>query len=363
MKLLLVLLAAESVASAQSACTPEYLMTIRTPWVYAKKMAKDGISVRQQQLIALIQQAYPQPAGLEARAAAWPRISDDLEYGADPARRYAVSTSYFHYWCFNGKPTLSVETGTWIECYVNSLTGFMEAAGLELPGGKPVYFMPYQVGTLKGQPLYSIRKGGGDRHREALLLAPPGKFPLRPVSREEFVGILHEVVKNEVSQFHQYNRQLEESLQETLRQADKLSFQTPAEREKYKEDARESIRSGFRSREKTVRTYEASLRKIDSLLHRMPAEERHEQAVVDNPTGMLLQSRGQSTFEEQARNGRPLVTYDERQISRSLPPEAIRFLQVRLRYEDSADMIAKRRMIREWTAHIDVAGLQEMVGK
>lgn len=363
MKLLFALLAGGSIATAQPTCTPEQLLAIRTPWVYVKKEARDGIAARQQQLIRLIQQAYPQPAGLQARAAAWPGISDDLAYGTDPARRYAVSTSYFHYWCFNGKPTLSGETGTWIECYVNSLTGFMEEAGMELAGGKPVYFMPYQVGSLKGQPLYSIRKGDGRNYRQALLLAPEGKFPLRPVTREEYVHILHEQVKEHLLQFDQYNRELEESLKETLRQADKLSFKSETEREKYKEDARRSVRSGFLSREKTVRTYQSSLRKIDSMLYRMTPGARRQQAVVDSPAGMLLQSRGQASFEDQERNGRPLVAYDERLINRSLPPEAIRFLQLRIRYEDSPDMPAKTQFIREWTANVDMEGFRGMVGK
>ncbi|MFD1139953.1 hypothetical protein ACFQ4C_02500 [Larkinella insperata] len=360
-------------------CRPEDAQRIQTPWVRKPdalgamdpafpRKSLPVVFERQDKIIRLLQKAYPNPQGLEARAYRLIRNDPANEYQLMPAGsplRYSVTTYYLHYWCFRGKPERSHETGTWIECHVNSLWQFMDSVSEReylLANGQQIYYMPEVIGELKGYPVYSKQTGWNNQKHESILLVPGNRLPVRPVSREEFVRSLQRYIQNYLKENEETTHKLEAALKETLAFADQsTAFKTAAEREKYKEENRRSVENGRIKRDQSAQRFRDNFQRLDALLAAMSPQERAAQAVIADPYGMLTNRRGLGTFEEQAPKGRPLVTHDLKYGDPGLPRHAIQSIQLLMKYETSADMVAKREMIRQFRENIDLDGLKALL--
>ncbi|QIP12824.1 hypothetical protein G8759_09400 [Spirosoma aureum] len=361
-----------------SDCTPDYAQQVSTSWkrqatVATKlragfpKQTLPAIYARQEKLLDLFQHAYPNPSGLEARAYRNFYSSPD-DYRLEPTGsplHYSVVTYYKHFWCFRGKVELSGETGTWLECYVNMLWRFMDSIGSEftLPNGQKIYFLPDKTGELKGYPIYSTQRNDRTNPRESIVITADGRLPVRPVSREEFIRSLQRTLQQWIKENDETTLQLEASLKESTAYADKIPFKTEAERQKYKDDNRRSVEDGRKIRDKTAQKNRIRYQELEAMLAAMTPAQRSSQAIIENATGMLLNEREQGTFDEQAKNGHPLVTHDFAYSDPKLPRHAIQFVQLWLRYEDAPDMVAKRELMRQFRQNIDLDGFRALIEK
>lgn len=362
-------------------CSPEDAQTIRTPWV-RKPDALAGagpdfprkslpmVFERQEKIIQLLQKAYPNPQGLEARAYRVVNSDPHNDYKFMPAGsplRYSVSSYYLHYWCFKGKPERSHETGTWIQCYVNSLWQFLESISEKeylLPNGQQIFYMPPVVGEIKGHPVYSNRTGRRNNRHESILLVPGNRLPVRPVTREEFVRSIQRHIQNFLTENEEQTRVLEAGLKETLAYADRPgSFKTEAEREKYKENNRKSIANGRIKRDKTAQNYRENHQRLEAMLTAMSPTERSAQAIITDPYGLMTNRRGLGTFEEQAQQGRALVTHDLQYANPRLPRHAVQSIQLLMKYETAPDMVSKIELMRQFRQNIDLDGFQSLLEK
>ncbi|MFC5408501.1 hypothetical protein ACFPMF_04235 [Larkinella bovis] len=377
--LLAILLGVNGLAQS-TGCRPEDAQAIQTSWV-RKPDALGAIGPdfprkslplvfeRQEKILNLLQKAYPNPRGLEARAYRIIKSDPANDYKHLPPNaplRYSVTTYYLHYWCFRGKPERSAETGTWIECYVNSLWQFMESISEReylLPNGQSIFYMPERVGDLKGYAVYSPHPTRRENRQESILLVPGNRLPVRPVSREELVRSLQRHIRHFLKENDETTRVLEAGLKETLAYADQPgSFKTEAEREKYKEDNRRSIGNGRIKRDKTAQEFRQNYDRLEALLAAMSPQERASQAIIENPYDLMTQYRGKGTFEAQAVKGRPLVTHDLQYHDPTLPRHAIQSIQLLMKYETSANLVAKRDLMEQFRQNIDLDGLKALIG-
>ncbi|GAB3337541.1 hypothetical protein GCM10027299_48750 [Larkinella ripae] len=360
-------------------CRPDDARQVVTNWVRKPdalvgagpdfpRQSLPPVFERQEKLIKILQKAYPIPQGLEARAYRVIKSDPDNAYKAMPPNsplRYSVTTYYLHYWCFRGKSERAHETGTWIECYVNSLWQFLESIGEReylLPNGQSIYYMPQVVGDLKGYPVYSNKTGRSTNRHESVLIVPGNRLPVRPVSREEFIRAVQRHIQNFLQANSEQTRQLEAGLKETLAYADRPgSFKTEAEREKYKEDNRRSIENGQIKRDKTAQQYRDNHERLETLLVAMTPQERAVQAIIDDPYEFMTNSRHKGTFAEQAVDGRPLVTHDQHYGDPRLPRHAIQSIQLLMKYETAPDMVSKLALMRQFRQNIDLDGLKSLL--
>ncbi|RYD88259.1 MAG: hypothetical protein EOP50_19380 [Sphingobacteriales bacterium] len=332
------------------------------------RVFRNGIT--QEKILKLFQNAYPQPTGLEARAYRVVKSDPDDDYKLMPGTaplRYSVTTYYLHYWCFKGKPHRSHETGTWIECYVNSLWQFMEPLSSDeflLPNGQQLFYLPHIIGEMKGYPVYSTQTDLSDNRRESILILPDKRLPVRAVSREEFVRSLQRYIQRFLKENDETTRLLEAGLKESLAFADKsASFKTETERTKYKEDNRRSVENGRLKRDQTAQEFRVHAQRLEAMLAALSPQERTVQAVIFDPYGLMTNRRGLGTFAEQAVKGRPVVTHDLHYYDPGLTRPAIQSIQLLLKYETAADMVAKRELMRQFRQNIDLDGFKALLDR
>ena len=279
------------------------------------------------QAILLLKQALPDPKGLAGKYS-----YDIIDPGPKShVLRFWITTAFFDYYCVPanrdyppgsaGKLRLSDETGTWIYIYFNTL-GWLVNEGVSLgkemrtPKGETIFLFPREDGEWHGHPVLSPQIHG--EASEAILLTAAGRFPFKPVSREEFLQAREAVAQ------------------------------------KYLDEARATAgpdSSGAKFRE-------SQLEEIRKLHSSIPPEELQTQAVVrewnaDPPRGRI--------FASEADHGLRLVTVDQTYIDRSLPKSAVQSIVLYWRWNE--DVPTKREMIRQFKTNFDVAALEKLLDR
>ncbi|CCH57093.1 hypothetical protein BN8_06496 [Fibrisoma limi BUZ 3] len=331
------------------------------------KAMQPQVSARQDRMLSFIRQAYPEPRGLEARQGA--NINTDhhsiYEKQLNGPLRYTVRVMFHHYWCFRGKPEVSGETGTHIEMHANFLYKFMKEVGYQLPNGQAIYYMPKQVGLLKGYPVYSAHPDDRDRKRESILILPDQRLPVRAVSREELVQLCQATLRKMLAENDETTKVLEASLKESEAYAARIDFKTEAERRKYIDGNRQSVERGRQKRDASAHEWRRNIDRLEQMLAAMTPAERSMQAVLGEPYGFMTNRRGEGTFAEQAAlpYSQPLVTHDVNYLNSKLPRPAVQFIHLQMTYETTRDMVAKRAMMSQFLETIDLDGLKGMLEK
>ena len=373
------LLTTAAFAQPDTSCPEETVQQRPTQWIrrgsswvgsdlqsIAKAM-QPQISARQDRMLSFIRQAYPEPRGLEARQGA--NINTDhhsiYEKRLNGPLRYTVRVMFHHYWCFRGKPEVSGETGTYIEMHANFLHKFMKEVGYELPNGQAIYYMPKQVGTLKGYPVYSAHPDDRDRKRESILILPDQRLPVRAVSREEVVRLFQATLRKMLAENEETTKVLEASLKESEAYAAKIDFKTEAERQKYIDGNRQSVERGRQKRDAMAQEWRENIDRLEKMLAAMTSAERSMQAVLGEPYGLMMNQRGQGTFAEQAGlpYSQPVVTHDLNYGNSKLPRPAVQFIHLQMTYETTHYMVAKRAMMSQFLEKVDLDGLKGMLEK
>ncbi len=134
--------------------------------------------------------AYPEPRGMEAAA-----YRDLSAPSLIPNSLYAYSyRSMYLPWSCNTrihKLQLATETATWAYAFVNHLTWFAEPQKTLQVAGQPTFLLWKRVGSLRGlyayEGIHNQTSNTGQTFSRAILVTRPGRSPLRPVTRKEFL--------------------------------------------------------------------------------------------------------------------------------------------------------------------------------
>jgi hypothetical protein len=331
------LVLATSGARAQAPCTDE--QAFQTPGsltlnsqeqadMNRRFRTKPDPAVRNKidQTILLLKQSLPDLKGVGGKY--WHQIADPSPNSQ--VLRFWVTTAFFDYYCvptkdyppdIAGKVRLSDETGTWIYVYFNTL-GWLVNEDVSLgndmrtASGEKIFLLPRENGEWKGHRVFSPQIHG--EPSEAILLTPPGRFPFKPVSRDEFLQAREKVQQNHLDEARAKGG------------ADSL---VAKERERQLEE---------------IRKFRASMTSV----------ELQSQAVVREWSGDP--SRGR-IFASDAEHGLRLVSIDQTYIDKSLPKSAVQLIVVYTRWNE--DVPTKREMMRQFESHFDVAALERLLDR
>lgn len=155
------------------------------------------LNAKADRVIELLKKSIPDITGLDAKA--YRSIRGD-SYVKDGPVKFGVNSLFLSYYCVPAKgyaPSIAGtvqpggETGTWIYVDFNSLNWLanerMMFTGFKTTKGNAILLMPKSGGTLRGFELLLPDIHHGKRGEEAMVLAPEGKSPYKPLSREKFL--------------------------------------------------------------------------------------------------------------------------------------------------------------------------------
>jgi hypothetical protein len=276
------------------------------------------VLAKAQKIIDLLKRATPEPVGVEANAY---RAISDRSYMPNGALPFGATAMYFGMHCMpvipgdedSGKVISSGETDTWIYFQVNSLgwlTNERMGLGSNFPttNGRYIYYQPRVIGEIKGFQLLKseVHPNLGE---EAIVIAPDGSSPYKPVTREQFLQSLRSIHLKKIK-----------------------------------------TNPGSSASE------EADIAKIDVVLSRMSPEERSLQAVILDPY-----AHPREMFVPESRRGsKSLATINTSFFNPALPRETIQMISV-FWYWNAKDP-AKDRVIRQFKQNFDFAALKQMLG-
>ena len=136
----------------------------------------------------LLQDAYPDPKGLEA---GWYRsISGRAMVKGGPAP-YELQAIFLPYYCNTNKIELMEETDTWFYIFVNQFNWFATPINYFSVKKQPVYLLTAKDGEINGYPAYkginNDNSYGGGKHSRAIIIARPGQSPYVPVTQKQYL--------------------------------------------------------------------------------------------------------------------------------------------------------------------------------
>jgi hypothetical protein len=201
----------ELITTTTANCDDELYMKLNGKWKKSSDLFSSGFSAAQQKeafnrldtIHKLLQLAYPQPKGLDAK---WHRTymntgvfgykhkysgeneNYDIE-GGIPVGRYTYTSGFFLYYCFNDAAKKEVrvdgETGTWFMVKTNQLWGIAESLGPDTMTieGRPVLLRSPVKEIWKGYQLF----WPGDGSKRRLLVHRKDLLPYIPVTRRQYL--------------------------------------------------------------------------------------------------------------------------------------------------------------------------------
>lgn len=194
--LLILLLLLSNVLFAQQPCNDESIMAIKGKWTKrADANMKPGnqsqIISRIDKMQRLLQEAFPEPIGMEA---GWYRsMGGYYSSVSNSSAAYDLNASFKTYYCNTNlkKMLLGDETGNWFYVWANKFGWFAEEDKNFLAENNPVYLFSKRLGELNGFPLYAgsgnSASNTGTTFSKTILISRPGQLPYTPVSRKQYL--------------------------------------------------------------------------------------------------------------------------------------------------------------------------------
>ena len=290
-------------------CTgTEDLLAIRGNWTTHADVPGSGgsgrsrnathqVASRIDRLAQIFKAAYPEPRGIEA---IWYRSLSATPLVAGGPWAYSLNSLYKAWYCNQHlhQQLLGGETGTWAYAFVNHLAWFADSPRDFEVGGRPVLVLTRRSGDFKGLPAYqgihNQDSNTGRRFSRTILVTRPGRSPLVPVTRKQF---LEGYLAWAEAQSAKFRAGMEKSTLDPARKAETL-----------------------RRFDDMQAKQEAPAR---AKLSAMPPGDAAEPAIV-GPDGVF----GFKDFSTDERGGRALVQVDPAYVDRKLAPQAPQFVVV-----------------------------------
>ncbi len=187
-----------NVLFAQDPCNDDVIMAVKGKWIKRPDATMNAgnqaqITSRVDKIQQLLQAAYPEPRGIEAK---WSRSMG----GYYPAINknsvsYELNAMFFTWYCniHVKKLLLGTEASSGFDVWINKFKWFAEKDDRFLVEEKPVYLLTKKLGELNGFPLYAGNDNSspntGTTFSKTILISRPGQLPYTPVSRKQYLLI------------------------------------------------------------------------------------------------------------------------------------------------------------------------------
>lgn len=172
---------------AQQPCNDDIIMNIKGGWTKRSDFHIDPrVISRIDKMQQLLQTAYPQPKGMEAK---WYRWGPEYPEKKGPVS-FELCTKFFSYYCNKNVNKLLLGGGDAdFEIWANHLGWFAEEINKFYIQNSPVYLLRKKIGDLKGFPLYEDDTDDrtGKRGTRVLLMTRPGQLPYTPVTKKQYL--------------------------------------------------------------------------------------------------------------------------------------------------------------------------------
>ena len=148
------------------------------------------INQRIDKMQQLLQQAYPELNGMEAR---WYRTMGGYHSAFNKnITEYELISRFFTWYCntHSKKLSLGTEAGTSFGIWVNKLKWFAEKDEKFVVEDKPVFMLLKKQGEMNGFPLYgndNSTSNTGKYFSKAILISRPGQLPFTPITRKQYL--------------------------------------------------------------------------------------------------------------------------------------------------------------------------------
>ena len=364
---------------SQQPCDETSLMTIKGSWkkeTDANPFPDESfpknqfaqVNSRIDKMQKILQAAYPEPRGIEAK---WYRTISGKALVQDGPVPFEMSALFLAYYCNNNNNNtkeLGGETDTWFYVWANQINWFAERVSYYTVNKQPVYLLTQRVGELNGSSLYmgihNKNSNTGIAHSHAQIITRAGQSPYLSIKRKTF---LQSLLKWNESQFKKNMEAMEKN----------IPVRTDAEEESYKKNQWAIIEKRTRpdrlanAWENFLKNYLSSSQQKENLLAKIkkdyeneikPAQdflansseaELAQPAIIDDLTGF----KQFSTFEK---GGRELVRLNPDYFDRKLPRFVPQFLIVYWRWDDHA---AGKYFNKQVEEHFNFTALKEMIDK
>ncbi len=189
-----------AVPTEGSACTGrENLLAIRGKWTTRQDVGRSTaipaslaseLTIRVDRIGQLFRTAYPEPRGMEA---AGYRDLDGPQLVQNGPYAYSYRSLYQGWYCNSNvhRLMLGTETATWAYAFVNQLTWFADPLKTLRVEGQPAFLLTRRSGTFRGiaayEGIHNKSSNAGQTFSRAILVSRPGRSPLKPVTRRQFL--------------------------------------------------------------------------------------------------------------------------------------------------------------------------------
>jgi hypothetical protein len=180
---------------AQPPCNEESIMNTKGSWKKGidanMKTSQAQVTSRIDKMQKLLQTAYPEPKGIEAK---WYRTMHSKPLIANGPFPYQLNSLFLAYFCNsnnNNKIEAGGETGTWFYVWANHFNWFAEYIEYFTIHQQPVYLLTSRVGELNGYPLYkgihNENSNTGIKYSRAMIISRDDQMPYIPVSQKQYL--------------------------------------------------------------------------------------------------------------------------------------------------------------------------------
>ena len=191
----LVLMLCTNLMYCQEPCNDDDIMHVKGRWVKRpdnnmKAANLPLINQRIDKMQQLLQQAYPELNGMEAR---WYRTMGGSHSAINKnLTEYELISKFYIWYCnmYSKKLSLGTEASTSFGIWVNKLKWFAEKDENFFVEDKPVFMLLKKQGEMNGFPLYGLdnsTSNTGKYFSKAMLISRPGQLPFTPINRRQYL--------------------------------------------------------------------------------------------------------------------------------------------------------------------------------
>jgi hypothetical protein len=315
---------------------------------------------RLDKIAALIQQAYSQPVGMEAKWYRSIRGSAMVNNGPVP---YQFNSLYPAWYCNQNlhKLMLGDETGTWAYVFVNRFDWFLndqyDQAAIKIEGVQ-AWLLPKRIGEWKGMPLYE--PSGSGNVNKAVLITRTDHLPYKPVSRLQFLQSLKEKIEADkkiqidISNKMPVKSDAEEEEVKQKRLAIYLKSD-PIHEASFLKNYKTSKQLKEESLQQWEKYFGDRLNPVEDALKNGHNDELQQPAIVTNDYTSIFKG-----FTTEERGGRMVVLVNTGYFNMQLPRYAAQFMVLYWSWDKNAPA---QRFKSQFEENFPIDKLREMVDK
>jgi hypothetical protein len=315
---------------------------------------------RLDKMAALFRQAYPQPAGMEARWYRSIRGNAMVNNGAVP---YQFNSLYLCWYCNQNlrKLMLGDETGTWAYVFVNRFDWFMseqyDQAALKMEGVQ-AWLLPKKIGEWKGLPLYEPTASGNVN--KAVLITRNNQLPYKPASRLQFLESLKEKIeadkKIQIDICNKMPVRSDAEEEEVKQKRLAIYFKSdPIHEATFLKNYKTSKQLKEESLQQWVKYFDDRLNPVEDALKNEDKGELQQAAIVNNDYTSIFKG-----FTTEERGGRMVVLINPAYFNMQLPRYAPQFMVLYWSWDKNAPA---RNFISQFEENFPIGTLEEMIDK